>query len=162
MSVQYPITYTRIPWVDLGNLDVSKIIANIENLVEAVNDLESKKNDLESFLETYYSIGTIAHAVDAPGIHTALEARKHPDVKLNHVFAVVGGTSEVDTNIDILLDDGTKLSDTIHIKSTENKGKIVIGSVIEHIDISRIRDICVESDSNQLISVHMNFIPIER
>ena len=158
----YPITYTKIPWVDLGNLDVSKIIDNLENMIEAINDLESKKNDLESFISQYYSIGTVSYAINAPGIHTAIESRKHPDMKLYHVFTTVGGTSEVDTNIDIIMDNGVPLADTIHIKSTENRGKVIIGSPIDYVDISRIRDVQIESDSNQIISVHMNFIPIER
>jgi len=162
MSVQYPITYKKITWAELGNLSVQKIIDNIQDLIAGVNDLESKKNDLETFIDQYNSIGTISYAVGAVGIHTALESRKHPDIKLDHIFAVVGGTSEVDTKIDILMDNGVPLADTIQIKSSYSKGKIVIGSVIEYIDISRIRDIQIESDSNQLVSVHMNFVPVER
>ena len=150
----------EIHWIPTGGLTVDRIIDNEETLRDAINAGDVSISELVTFVNRYLGFGSCSFAVDEIGRHTAIAGDKHPDMKLSHVHVVIGSNVENDdTTIQILLNGSELLADPIRFVASETKGKIRVGTVADHIDIMRSDSVEVETDTNQTVAVHMNFVP---
>lgn len=149
-----------IHYVETGGITVDRIIDNEETLRDAVNDRETDTSELVVYVNRYFGFGSCSFAVDEIGRHTAVEGDNHPDMKMTHVHAMIGSNVQADdTTIEILLNGSELLADPIRFVASETKGKIRVGVVMDHIDIMRSDSVEVETDTNQTVAIHMNFVP---
>jgi len=154
------IVLKDVHYVETGGLTVDRIIYNEETLKDAINDQEVDASELITFINRYMGFGSCSFAVDEIGRHTAVAGDGHPDMKLSHVHAVIGSNVQADdTTIEILMNGSELLADPIRFVASETKGKIRVGVVMEHLDIMRSDSVEVETDTNQTVAVHMNFVP---
>ena len=154
------ITLKEIHYVETGGLTVDRIIDNEETLKDAINEQEVDAAEIITFINRYIGFGSCSFAVDEIGRHTAVAGDEHPDMKLTHVHAVLGSNVQADdTTIEILMNGSELLADPIRFVASETKGKIRVGVVMDHINIMRSDSVEVETDTNQTVAVHMNFVP---
>lgn len=150
----------QINYIETGEVTVDRIIDNEETLRDAINDQEVDASELVEFVNRYLGFGSCSFACDVIGRHTVIEGDKHPDMKLTHVHAVIGSNVQADdTTIKVLMNGSELLADPIRFVASETKGKIRVGVVMDHINIMRSDSVEVETDTNQTVAAHMNFVP---
>jgi len=150
----------EVHWVETGGLTVDRIIDNEETLRDAINAGDVSISELLAFVNQYLGFGSCSFAVDEIGRHTAIAGDRHPDMKLTHAYAVIGSNVQSDdTTIEILMNGSELLADPIRFVASETKGKTRVGTVTDHIDIMRSDSVEVETDTNQTVAIHMNFVP---
>lgn len=147
-------------WIDDGKADFSVLVANMETLRDAMDEIERLRvSTLEDLNENHPVC--ITWAVEAFGEETVLDKSYRADMQLTHAHIVAGGTGDVDTTIEIFKNGTDSLCDPMTLKSSENTGKIRIGNVIDYETVSRFDVISVKSSSNRKMSITMNFGDVE-
>lgn len=155
------VTLKKVDYIKKGDIRVDRIIENEETLRDAINSQETDIEELNAFVLKYQGFGSCSFAIDEIGRHTAIAGNKHPDMKLTHVYAVIGSNVQADdSTIQILLNGSELLADPIRFVASETKGKIRVGVVADHINIMRSDSVEIEIDTNQTIAVHTNFEPL--
>lgn len=152
------VTLTKVDFIDTGAVRVDQIVANLELLRDAVNTQETDAALLERHVDRALGFGAVTLAVDAPGLHMALEAREHPDMSLAHVYITAGADSKDDTTIRILRNGKKLIAEPITILASEKRGKVVIGDVMKRQIVTRFESLDIESDSGRRVTVDMQFV----
>ena len=148
----------KITWHDDGNLDVGKIIANIETVRDAVDETERQRLSHEENMNTIYPPG-ITYIVEARGDHVALAKAVRAEMRLQQVFVTAGtdGEAGLDTQIELLKNATEPLCEAILLKATEGRGKTVIGTILTYPTITAFDEIVIRSDTERRIVCNMNF-----
>ena len=148
----------HITWHDDGNLDLSKIVANIETVRDAVDEVERLRLSLAENFSSIYPQG-ISYAIEGRGDHVVLPKAVRAEMKVTQVFITAGtdGADGIDTQIELFIDGSDPLCDPITLKASESRGKVVIGEVLTYPTITRFNEIVIRSDSDRRIVVTINF-----
>lgn len=149
------INFKEITYVDQGLFDMGVLIDNFKTLFDAVNDAV-KTQDIDA--EYYDSIypAQIGYVVDELGEYVVLNSAYRADMKIHQVY-ITAGADGVDTEIDVMINGETILQNPITMKSTEGRGKIVIGNALEHITITRFDEIVISTSSNRRVLMNISF-----
>jgi hypothetical protein len=154
------VTLKKVNYVETGGLTVDRIIDNEQTLADAIDAGDVTIAELLAFVNRYLGFGSCSYAVDEIGRHTVISGDKHPDMRLTHVYAVIGSNVQSDdTTVEILMNGSELLADPIRFVASETKGKTRVGVVMDHINIMRSDSVEIETDTNQTVAVHMNFEP---
>jgi len=153
------IKMKAITYVDQGLFDMGVLIDNFNTVYSAVNDLiKMRYRDGNRFLSMYPA--AMSYAIEEFGGHVLLEETFRSDMMLKQVYITAGAEGD-DTEIDISVDGYSLLEKPVMIKSSEGRGKVVIGMVRDHPTITKFDKIMVYSTSNRRITVSAVFKGVE-
>lgn len=148
----------KVNWHDDGNLDVGKIIENIETVRDAADETERLRLSNEENANSVYPAG-VTYVIEGRGDHTALPKAVRAGMKLTQVFITAGtdGADGLDTQVELLTNATDPLCEPVKLLATEGRGKVVIGTVKAHPVISQFDEVTIRSDTDRRIVVNMNF-----
>jgi len=147
-----------VTWHDDGMLDVGRIIANIETVRDVADESERLRLSLADDLNSLYP-PSISYVIEGRGDHTVLPKTIRADMKLIQVFISAGtdGADGLDARVELLKNAEDALCEPITLKSSEGRGKVVIGEVLSYPVITRFDEIVIRSDSDRRMVVNTNF-----
>lgn len=150
----------KITWIDNGLLDVSKIIRNLETIRDAVDEVERLRvNDQDNAGQMYPT--STQYAIESYGDHQILDKAIRAEMQLKQAFVVAGGAdaqNEGDMHIELLKNGTDPLLETsIVIKSSENTGKMKMGTLVDYQHITQFDTITAHTGTNRKVVVTLVF-----
>jgi len=133
------IPYNRLK---TGDIDHSRIDTSFDDLATAVNSLIDDF-DMQRDRATY----TVTRALEASGVYTLLDTKKHERAKILDIWVTIGDNSGMDDAISL-----PGYAKDIAIKDNERSGKVLIfDKTKEHIHY--IDRIMIHKKGNRRITV---------
>jgi len=147
-----------VHWHDDGNCDIGGILKNIETVRDAVDESDRLMQSAAEDIASMYP-PSMSYVIEGRGDHIALGKTIRAEMKLTQVFITAGtdGSDGLDTQITILMNGTDPLCAPVTLKSSEGRGKVVIGTVLSYPVISRFDEITIRSDSDRRMVVTTNF-----
>ncbi len=153
------VELNKITYKDTGTFDMRKVIDNFDRLSDAVDDVERLRVALNDDVTRMFP-PALSYAIDTMEDHTILDKAVRAEMRVKQVYVMAGAEGE-ETQITILKNGVDALCEPIVLKSTEGRGKVVIGEVLGYMTISRFDEVIARSDSNRRVVVSMSFEAVE-
>ena len=148
----------KITWHDDGNLDVGKLIENIETVRDVADETERLRVSALEDLASIYP-PSVSCVIEERGDYTALGKTYRAEMRLTQVFLVAGTTGDdgLDAQVLLLKNGAEALCEPLTLKASEGRGKVVVADVLSYPTITRFDEITIRSDSDRRMVVTMNF-----
>lgn len=144
-----------ITWRDDGQLDVGRLIANIETVRDAADECDRQRIMNAEKIDSQYP-HSISYAIEERGDHVVLHKTPRAEMKVRQCFITIASAGQ-DTRVEFLKNGVDALCASVFLEASQTRGRVVIGEIVAYQTISQFDEIVVRSDSERRIVASMNF-----